>query len=59
LEDHADVVRESVRWVAQHLMESEVSELIGAELGERRPGGSRDASQWVSVEAVGHAGWGD
>src|SRR5438046_5043764 len=37
LEDHADVVRESVGWVAQQLMESEVSELIGAELGERRP----------------------
>ena len=38
MEDHADVVRESVRWVVQRLMESEVSELIGAELGERRPG---------------------
>src|SRR5205085_4342296 len=37
LEDHADVVRESVRWVAEQLMELEVSELIGAELGERRP----------------------
>ena len=37
MEDHADVVRESVRWVAEQLMESEVSELIGAELGERRP----------------------
>src|SRR5436853_5920843 len=37
LEDHADVVRESVRWVVEQLMESEVSELIGAELGERRP----------------------
>src|SRR5206468_4803516 len=37
LEDHADVVRESVRWVVQQLMESEVSELVGAELGERRP----------------------
>src|SRR6059058_6270038 len=37
LEDHADVVRESVRWVVQQLMESEVCELIGAELGERRP----------------------
>ena len=37
LEDHADVVHESVRWVADQLMESEVSELIGAELGERRP----------------------
>src|SRR5881227_4095771 len=37
LEDHADVVRESVRWVVEQLMESEVSELTGAELGERRP----------------------
>jgi putative transposase len=37
LEDHADVVRESVRWVAAQLMESEVSELVGAERGERRP----------------------
>lgn len=37
LEDHADVVRESVRRVAGQLMESEVSELVGAELGERRP----------------------
>jgi putative transposase len=37
LEDHADVVRESVRWVAGRLMESEVSELVGAEFGERRP----------------------
>src|SRR6266480_4304568 len=37
LEDHADVVRESVRWVVRQLMESEVSELVGAELGERRP----------------------
>src|SRR5947207_3491092 len=37
LEDHADVVRESVRWVVEQLMESEVSEQIGAQLGERRP----------------------
>jgi transposase-like protein len=37
LEEHADVVRESVQWVAQRLMETEVCELIGAELGERRP----------------------
>jgi putative transposase len=42
LDDHADVVRESVRWVAAQLMESEISELVGsglvgAELGERRP----------------------
>src|SRR5947199_4604570 len=37
LEDHADVVRESVRWVVPELGGSEVSELVGAELGERRP----------------------
>jgi transposase-like protein len=37
MEDHADVVRESVRWVAQQLMEQEVTDLVGAELGERRP----------------------
>jgi putative transposase len=36
-EDHADVIRESVRWVAEQMMEAEVSELVGAELGERRP----------------------
>ena len=36
-EEHADVIRESVRVVAQEIMETEVSELIGAELGERRP----------------------
>src|SRR2546423_13583837 len=34
-DEHADVIRESVRAVAQELMESEVSELIGAQLGER------------------------
>src|SRR5436309_15093095 len=37
LEDHADVIRESVGWVVGQLMESEVCELVGAELGERRP----------------------
>src|SRR5437764_3490227 len=37
LDDHADVVRESVGWVVGQLMESEVCELVGAELGERRP----------------------
>jgi putative transposase len=34
-DEHADVIRESVRVVAQELMEAEVSELIGAERGER------------------------
>ena len=37
VDEHADVLRESVRWLAQQLMEVEVSELIGAERGERRP----------------------
>src|SRR3954468_13596303 len=36
-EEHDDVIRESVRFVAQELMEAEVSALIGAERGERRP----------------------
>jgi putative transposase len=34
-DEHADVIRESVRAVAQEMMEAEVSELIGAKLGER------------------------
>ena len=32
-----DFVRESLSWVCQQLMEAEVSELIGAERGERAP----------------------
>jgi putative transposase len=34
-DEHADVIRESVRVVTQEIMEAEVSELIGAEHGER------------------------
>ncbi len=34
-DEHADVIRESVRAVAQELMEAEIAELIGAERGER------------------------
>ena len=56
LDEHADVIREAVKAVAAELMELEVSELIGAELGERRPRGSGDASQRLSAAAVGHAG---
>jgi putative transposase len=37
--EHADLLRESVRLVVQELMELEVSELIGAGLGERKPDG--------------------
>src|SRR5215467_1520367 len=32
-----DFLRESLSWVVQQLMEAEVSELIGAERGERSP----------------------
>jgi transposase-like protein len=38
LDEHADVLRESLKLLVRELMEIEVSELIGAELGERRPG---------------------
>jgi transposase-like protein len=34
-EEHGDVIGESVRVVAQELMEAEVSELVGAQRGER------------------------
>src|ERR1700754_3815999 len=37
LDEHADVIREAVEAVAAEMMEIEVSELVGAELGERRP----------------------
>src|SRR2546423_12289590 len=37
LEEHADVIREAVKAVAAEMMELEVSELIGAQRGERRP----------------------
>jgi hypothetical protein len=36
-DEHADVIRESVKAVARELMEAEVWDLVGAELGERRP----------------------
>ena len=38
-DEHADVLRESVRLIAQELMEAEVSELIGAARGERNQTG--------------------
>ena len=37
LDERADVLRESLKLLVRELMEVEVSELIGAELGERRP----------------------
>ena len=37
VDEHADVLRESLRLFVRELMEVEVLELVGAELGERRP----------------------
>ena len=34
-DEHADVIRASVEAIAREIMEAEVSELIGAQLGER------------------------
>ena len=34
-DEHADVIRDSVRWVVSEVMEAEVSQLIGAKRGER------------------------
>jgi transposase-like protein len=36
-EEHADFLRESLRWMVAQLMEAEVSELVGAAHGERTP----------------------
>jgi putative transposase len=36
-DEHADVLRESVAWMARELMETDVAARIGAELGERTP----------------------
>jgi putative transposase len=37
LDEHADVLRESLKLLVRELMEVEVAELVGAELGERSP----------------------
>src|SRR5439155_1605741 len=37
LDEHADVIREAVKALVAEMMELEVSELVGAERGERRP----------------------
>jgi hypothetical protein len=35
--EHADVIREAVRFMVAELMEAEVAAIVGAELGERAP----------------------
>ena len=37
VDEHVDVLREALVLLVRELMEAEVSELVGAELGERRP----------------------
>ena len=36
-EEHADVLRQAVVWLAEQLMEAEVSQAAGAAYGERNP----------------------
>jgi putative transposase len=36
-DEHADVLRQAVVWLAQELMEAEVSQAAGAGYGERHP----------------------
>jgi putative transposase len=36
-DEHADVLRQAVCWLAQELMEAEVSQAAGAGYGERHP----------------------
>jgi hypothetical protein len=48
--EHVDVLRDSVAWLVAELMDAEVGELTGAELGERAPTAARP-----SATATGHA----
>ena len=57
-EEHGDVIRESVRAVAQELMEAEVSELIGAAHGERTEDRATHRKR-LPGSALGHACRGD
>src|SRR4051812_29508141 len=57
-EEHGDVIRESVRLVAQQLMEAEVSELIEAAHGERTEDRATHRNG-CRPQAVGHARRGD
>ena len=54
-DEHADVLRQAVCWLAQELMEAEVSQARRRRLwgAQRRPGG---APQWLSGAGLGHPG---
>jgi putative transposase len=56
LDEHADVLRESLKLLVRELMEIEVSELIGAELGERRPDDRATHRNGYRGAALGHQG---
>ncbi len=56
-DEHADVIRESVKAVAAELMEAEVSALIGTSSATRPD--DRATAQRLPTQALGHAGWGD
>ena len=45
-DEHADVIRESVKTIAREIMEAEVSELTGAELGDVSPEGRKAGEGW-------------
>ena len=54
-DEHADVLRESVAWMARELMEADVSAQIGAELGERSLERTTHRNGYRSRE-LGHPG---
>ena len=53
-DEHADVLWESVAWMARELMEADVSAQIGAELGER--GLERTTQRTATGPATGTPG---
>src|SRR6266498_1094495 len=56
LDEHADVLRESLKLLVRELMEIEVSELVGAELGERRPDDRATHRNGYRPAPLGHQG---
>jgi hypothetical protein len=54
--EHADVLRDSVAWLVAELMDAEVGELTGAELGERALTAARPSAMAIG-RAAGTPGW--